>query len=80
MRRAKGTDRIEIGTVKPKLSEKGQRGHVAMVGPTSTSHLKARIIAAVKNFYAPMLKRVWQEHEYLIDVCRVTRVAHIEHL
>jgi hypothetical protein len=23
---------------------------------------------------------VWQELEYLIDVCRVTRGAHIEHL
>jgi hypothetical protein len=23
---------------------------------------------------------VWQEHEYRIDVCRVTRGAHIEHL
>jgi len=31
---------------------------------------------------APMLTRVcvWQELEYLIDVCRVTRGAHIEHL
>ena len=38
--------------------------------------LKARIIAAVKN----MLTRVWQELEYRIDVCRVTRDAHIEHL
>ena len=27
-----------------------------------------------------MLKRVWQELEYRIDVCRVTRGAHIEHL
>jgi hypothetical protein len=42
--------------------------------------LKARIIAAVKNIDAPMLKRVWQELEYRIDVCRVTRGAHIEHL
>jgi hypothetical protein len=24
--------------------------------------------------------RVWQEHEYRIDVCRVTRGARIEHL
>ena len=24
--------------------------------------------------------RVWQELEYHIDVCRVTRGAHIEHL
>jgi hypothetical protein len=27
-----------------------------------------------------MLTRVWQELEYHIDVCRVTRGAHIEHL
>jgi hypothetical protein len=26
------------------------------------------------------LTRVWQELEYRIDVCRVTRGAHIEHL
>jgi hypothetical protein len=42
--------------------------------------LKARIIAAVKNIDAPMLARVWQELERRIDVCRVTRGAHIEHL
>jgi hypothetical protein len=40
--------------------------------------LKARIIASVKNMDAPMLTRVWQELEYRIDVCRVTRGAHIE--
>ena len=28
---------------------------------------------------APMLTRVWQELEYRVDVCRVTRGAHIEH-
>jgi hypothetical protein len=42
--------------------------------------LKARDIAAVENIDAPMLTRVWQELEYRIDVCRVTRGAHIEHL
>jgi len=42
--------------------------------------LKARIIAALKNIDAPMLMRVWQELEYRIDVCRVTRGAHIGHL
>jgi hypothetical protein len=41
--------------------------------------LKARIIAAVKNTDAPILKRVWQELEYRIDMCRVTRGAHIEY-
>jgi len=28
----------------------------------------------------PMLTRVWQEFEYRIDLCRVTRRRHIEHL
>jgi hypothetical protein len=37
-------------------------------------------LKAVKNIDAPMLTRVWQELKYRIDVCRVTRGAHIEHL
>jgi hypothetical protein len=41
---------------------------------------KAWIIAAVKNIDAPMLTREWQQLEYRIDVCRVTRGAYIEHL
>jgi len=48
--------------------------------PCDLADLKARIIAAVKHIDAPMLKRVWQELEYRIEVCRVTRDAHIEHL
>jgi len=45
--------------------------------PRDLADVKARIIAAVKNIDATMLTRVWQEFEYRIDVCRVTRVAHI---
>jgi hypothetical protein len=41
--------------------------------------LKARIIAAVKNIDASVLTRMWQELEYRIDVCLVTRSPHIEH-
>jgi len=48
--------------------------------PCDFADLKARIIEAAKNIDAPMLRRVWQELEYRIDVCRVTRGAHIEHL
>jgi len=48
--------------------------------PRDLADIKARIIAAVKNIDAPMLARVWQELEYRIDVCRVARGAHIEHL
>jgi hypothetical protein len=42
--------------------------------------IRARIIAAVKHINAPMLTRLWQGLEYLIDACRVTRGAHIEQL
>jgi len=42
--------------------------------------LKAKIIAAVKNSDARMLMRVWQEIDYRINVCHVTRGAHMEHL
>jgi len=48
--------------------------------PRDLADLKAQIIAAVKNIDAPILTRVWQELEYSIDVFRVTRGAHIEHL
>jgi hypothetical protein len=48
--------------------------------PSELADRKARIIAAVKNIDAPMLTRVWQELEYPIDVCIVTRGAHIEHI
>jgi hypothetical protein len=41
---------------------------------------QARIIAAVKNIDAPILTLVWQELEYRIDVCLVTRGANIEHI
>jgi hypothetical protein len=43
--------------------------------PSGTDHC-----SNVYHIDAPMLKRVWQELEYRIDVCRVTRDAHIEHL
>jgi hypothetical protein len=34
----------------------------------------------MKNIDAPMLTRVWQELEYRLDVCRVTRGSRIEYL
>jgi hypothetical protein len=56
-----------------------------MLGHIISSHhchvtSQARIIAAVKNIVAPMLTCVRQELEYRIDVCRITRGAHIERL
>ena len=60
--------------------------NVHFVQSTERTHLrdladlKAWIIAAVKNIDAPILTCVWQELEYRIDVCRVTRGAGIEQL
>jgi hypothetical protein len=48
--------------------------------PRDLADLKAWITAAVKNINAPTLTRVWQDQEYHINVCLVTRVTHIKHL
>jgi hypothetical protein len=64
---------------------KTEKDHVAIVGrtqyvpplPSDLADLKAWINAAVKNIDAPMLTHVGQELEYCINVCTVTRGAHI---
>jgi hypothetical protein len=39
------------------------------------------MFSVVTNIYNKKTRqRVWQQLEYRIDVCRVTRGAHIEHL
>jgi hypothetical protein len=35
---------------------------------------------AVAAIDRQMLQRVWQELDYWIDICRVTKGGHIEHL
>ena len=44
-----------------------------------TAHIDT-IFKVLSHMRQLMLKRVWQELEYRIDVCRVTRGAYIEHL
>jgi hypothetical protein len=48
--------------------------------PCDLTDLKTCITAAVKNNDTSMLIRVWQELEYSINLCCVTRGAHTEHL
>jgi len=48
--------------------------------PQNVRELQARIRAVVQTIDGNMLKRVWQELDYCIDICRVTKGAHIEHL
>jgi len=50
-----------------------------MCAPRVTGHTSIRYSSSCHT-RVNMLTRVWQELEYRIDVCRVTRGAHIEHL
>jgi hypothetical protein len=38
------------------------------------------IVEAVAAIYHPMLQHVWQELDYRIDFCHITKGGHIEHL
>jgi len=44
------------------------------------SELKVRIRTAIETITADMLQTVWNELDYRVDVCRITKGAQIEHL
>ena len=46
--------------------------------PKTLPELRERINTAIGNVTQDMLGRVWREWEYRLDICRVTRGAHIE--
>ena len=46
----------------------------------SLPELRQRINTAIGNVTQDMLERVWREWEYRLDICRVTRGAHIEYI
>jgi len=48
--------------------------------PSSIPELKVRIRTAIEIITADMLQTVWNELDYRVDVCRITKGAHIEHL
>ena len=48
--------------------------------PVSLNELKQRITTAVASVDGDMLRSVWTELDYRIDICRVTKGSHIEHL
>ena len=56
------------------------RTHPKFKLPQNVRELQDRIRAVVQTIDGNMLKRVWQELDYRIDICRVTKDAHIEHL
>jgi hypothetical protein len=48
--------------------------------PRDLPQLRQRIVKTVAAIDGQMLQRVWQEVDYRIDICRVTKGGHIEHL
>jgi hypothetical protein len=48
--------------------------------PTSVDDLKQCITVAAAAADVGMLRSVWGELDYRIDICRVTKGSHIEHL
>jgi len=42
--------------------------------------LKVRIRTAIETLTAEMLQTDWNEIDYRVDVCGITKGAHIEHL
>jgi len=48
--------------------------------PASIPELKVGIRTAIETITADMLQTVWNELDYCVDVCGITKGAHIEHL
>ena len=48
--------------------------------PASIPEMKVRIRTAIETITADILQTVWNEFDYRIDVCGITKGAHIEHL
>jgi len=48
--------------------------------PASIPELNVRIRTTIETTTADMLQTVWNELDYRVDVCRITKGSHIEHL
>jgi len=48
--------------------------------PANIPELKVRIRTAIQTITTDMLQTVWNELDYRVDVCIITKGANIEHL
>jgi len=48
--------------------------------PQESRELKVRNRTAIETITADMLQTVWNELDYQVHVCRITKRAHVEHL
>jgi len=42
--------------------------------------MKVRITTIIETITADMLQTVWNELDYRVNICRITKRAHMEHL
>ena len=80
-KKTKGPTLMELFTATEKLKKGFYFWQLEMfvVWPRVTGHTLLRYSSCCHT-RVYMLRRVWQQLEYRIDVCRITRDAHIEHL
>ena len=48
--------------------------------PVDLPELGTRVIKAFQQINSDMLRRVWDEHDYRLDICIITRGKHMEHM
>jgi len=48
--------------------------------PASIPDLKVRIRTAIETIAADMLQTVWNELDYRVDVCRITKGVHVTYV
>jgi len=81
-KKTKGPTLMELFTATGKLKKFFFDNYsCSMCAPWVTRHTSIRYSSChIRVNMLTVLTRVWQQLEYRIDVCRVTRGAHIEHL
>jgi hypothetical protein len=76
-----GNSRTKFGKQPPSdNSIRRWYAHFQETGCMRIPELKVRIRTPTETITADMLRTVWNELDYRVDVCRITKGAHIEHL
>ena len=58
----------------------GKNQHLTVPFEGGVSSFKRQGVCVKETITADMLQTVWKELDYRVDVCRITKGAHIEHL
>ena len=58
----------------------GKNHHLTIPFEGGMHSFKRQVACVKESITADMLQRVWNELDYRVDVCRITKGAHVEHL